>query len=233
MKNILILFIIFLLLFPNITFGDYCDKYSGKISECDSALKDFIWRDKKYITQWASIKSIENFPCLQASTEKRVAQIVMDENFKKVDKEMEEVLRNIYESKDFYFGKDAKYSYIDWLSYIFSESKKFLESYNSACELSIWEVQQCFEISVEIANNFLAWSNWYCYKLARFKVYTFWEIAYNWLLLNREQVSRDQKKLYQQWQRTKYEEVLDLIIINLSYIEKIWKSWPSKTRNPL
>ncbi len=236
MKKITILFIILLFFLPNFVFWA-CSKYSAKISECNNALKDFIWRDKAFIKPWASIKSIEDFPCLQAPYEERVAQIIMDENFKKVNKNVEDELKNMYKSKDFYFWKDAKYTYIDWLRYIFSKSNEFLDSYNSACENSILELQSCFNnnpsISVDLAGKFLVWSNRDCYALAKTKTRIFWDIAYNSLLLNKRQISKDQKKLYQQWQRTKYDGVLDLLIINLSYIEKIWKAWPSKTKNTL
>jgi hypothetical protein len=40
-------------------------------------------------------------------------------------------------------------------------------------------------------------------------------VAYNILLLNKEQVARDEKKLYDQEIRTKYDKVIDLMMINL------------------
>jgi len=51
------------------------------------------------------------------------------------------------------------------------------------------------------------------------------------LQLNKAQVSRDQKKLYEQEQRTKYSKLSDLMMINLSYLERIWQKWPSKIKN--
>jgi hypothetical protein len=51
------------------------------------------------------------------------------------------------------------------------------------------------------------------------------------MLLNQDQVASDEKKLYDQEIRTKYDKVLDLMMINIGYIERIRKKWPSKTKN--
>jgi hypothetical protein len=37
--------------------------------------------------------------------------------------------------------------------------------------------------------------------------------------------------LYDQEIRTKYDKVIDLMMINLWYIERVWRKWPSKTKN--
>jgi hypothetical protein len=37
--------------------------------------------------------------------------------------------------------------------------------------------------------------------------------------------------LYDQEIRTKYDKVIDLMMINLWYLERIRKKWPSKTKN--
>ncbi|MDR0772395.1 MAG: hypothetical protein LBF15_05210 [Candidatus Peribacteria bacterium] len=56
-------------------------------------------------------------------------------------------------------------------------------------------------------------------------------MAYNIMLLNQNQVANDEKKLYDQEIRTKYDKVLDLMMINIGYVERIRKKWPSKTKN--
>jgi hypothetical protein len=43
----------------------------------------------------------------------------------------------------------------------------------------------------------------------------FKDVAYNMLMLNMQQVARDDKKLYDQEIRTKYDKVIDLMMINL------------------
>jgi len=67
--------------------------------------------------------------------------------------------------------------------------------------------------------------------LTKVKVEIFNSVAFNVLQLNKAQVSRDQKKLYEQEQRTKYSKLSDLMMINLSYLERIWQKWPSKIKN--
>ena len=58
-------------------------------------------------------------------------------------------------------------------------------------------------------------------------------VAFNIMQLNKAQVSKDQKKLYDHEQRTKYNKLLDIMMINVWYIERIWQKWPSKIKNPL
>gem|GEM_PF-5854096 len=40
-------------------------------------------------------------------------------------------------------------------------------------------------------------------------------VAFNIMQLNKAQVSKDQKKLYDQEQRTKYNKLLDIMMINV------------------
>jgi hypothetical protein len=47
------------------------------------------------------------------------------------------------------------------------------------------------------------------------KIAIFREVAYNMLVLNQQQVAKDEKKLYDQDIRTKYDRVIDLMMINL------------------
>jgi hypothetical protein len=45
------------------------------------------------------------------------------------------------------------------------------------------------------------------------------------------QIRKDDKKEYFQERRSAYDKVLDLIMVNLGYIERIWKKWPSKIKD--
>jgi hypothetical protein len=51
------------------------------------------------------------------------------------------------------------------------------------------------------------------------------------LMLNKQQIKADDKKIYDQWQRKNYDKLLDLMMINIWYIERIWQKWPSKIQN--
>ena len=69
--------------------------------------------------------------------------------------------------------------------------------------------------------------------LAKVKTDIFLEIAYNWLLLNRQQVTRDQQKEYIQNQRENFWDVLEAMRVNQAYIERLNKKWTSKTKHTL
>lgn len=238
-------FLIFFFIFFHLIFqvdASNC-KFIWKINECNSALKSYIWRDNSFIEKWTSIRSIEDFICLQDTPENRVFQIALDENFRKIDDEMDKYLDSLTNSKNFYFWKEAQFSYFDWINHIWEKSRYFKNLYNAACVQSIVDAASCIEndlytvpeerpsISVESAKQYLNWSSWDCYNLANVKVEIFNNVAFNVLQLNKVQVFRDQKKLYEQEQRTKYSKLSDLMMINLSYLERIWMKWPSKIKN--
>lgn len=217
-------------------------KISWKIEQCTSALKDYVKKDGSWISPWTSLRSIEDFVCLQDTPEKRAFQIAMWENFSQIDDEMDKYLEDLSTSKNFYFWKDAQYSYLDWINHIWNKHYYFKEKYYSACVSSIGDVIECIKnpayLPEEVhfvtefeASEYLENSNWNCYKLTDTKLEIFKEVAYNILLLNKEQVARDEKKLYDQEIRTKYDKVIDLMMINLWYIERVWRKWPSKTKN--
>jgi hypothetical protein len=49
--------------------------------------------------------------------------------------------------------------------------------------------------------------------------------------LNKLQVSKDEKKLYVQEERMKYDTLLTKFMVNIGYVERIWAKWPSKIKN--
>jgi hypothetical protein len=52
-------------------------------------------------------------------------------------------------------------------------------------------------------------------------------------MLNKQQIKTDEKKIYDQLGRKNYNLLLDIMMINLSYLERIWKKWPVKLANPI
>lgn len=246
MKKIIILISLFIYFWFTLTSANSC-KYEWKINECNSALKSFQYKDGSFMTPWASVKSIDSFICIQDSYEKIVLQIAMDENFKKVDEDMDKYLSSLSEQKNLYFWKDATYTYYDWINHIWKKSEYFKIKYSEACAETFVEATSCVKneayknkedqnsISVKSALEYLDTktkdSNGDCYWLSDVKVEIFNSVAYNTLLLNKQQVLRDEKKLFEQEWRTKYNKLLDLMMINLWYMERIWQKWPSKTKN--
>jgi len=69
-------------------------------------------------------------------------------------------------------------------------------------------------------------------SLAISKLYIYKEVAVDIMKFNKQEIREDDRKTHMQTQRKKYDEVLDLFRLNLSYMERIWKMWVSKTKSP-
>lgn len=224
-----------------------CDKpnlsITSKIAMCNDAVKPYV--KNNIISKWSSIRSIEDFVCLQDVPESRVFQIILDWEFTEIDCEVEEYYQNLANSKNLYFWKWAKLTYFDWINAIWEKSRYFNDLYSKACIDTVskastyvknWlytlESQQP-SISIEESKEYLKWWNWDCEKLTKVKIEIFNNISFNILQLNKSQVSKDQKKLFDQEQRTKYSKLSDIMMINLWYVERIWQKWPSKIKNAL
>ena len=241
-KVLAILILVFLPINSLVANAASC-KHSWKIEQCNSELKAYLKKDWTFVTPWASLKHVEEFVCLQDLPEVRVFQIAMEENFKVIDEEMDKYLSNLATSKDLYFWKWSWYTYFDWLTHIWEKTWYYKWKLYEMCSISMKEAWECVEnmayslpeerpsLSVLEARQFVEWGWWDCFKLSDIKVEIFNQVAYNMMLLNKQQVSRDEKKLYDQQLRTKYDRVVDLMMINLWYLERIWKKWPEKLRN--
>jgi hypothetical protein len=227
------LFLILLFAFFYTNIADSC-KYTSEINSCKSAVSKMSNSKSSTIISWSSLKDFDDFVCLQDNYENIVIQIAIDLNFRKIDDEMDLYLDHLSRDKNLYFWVDSQYTYFDAVNNIERESKKFRNKYIQACSLSLSEAASCIEwnsISILNAKEFIQWSKWDCYNLVNKKISIFDNVSYNILLLNQQQVARDQKKLYDQELRTKYSKIIDIMMINLWYIERLWMKWPSKTKN--
>lgn len=228
-------FIIFILFVNNVSAWDFdispnCS-YAGEIQSCVEANKNWTQR------------SIENPICINSKNKVEIAwQIILDKEFQTQDKKIENYLNSLEENKDYYFWKNAKESYLKAIddieakfSFIWEYWKYYLDLCNPSKPNSILvQTMDCF--SGEIANSeakkyFLEDTN--CIALAQTKLEIYKQVAYDILKLNKNQVRKDEIKKYTKSQRTKYDKLLDIIMINIGYIERLWKKWPSKTKNPL
>lgn len=219
-------------------------KYQAQIDQCSEALDwyntSIDWA-VSFITSGESIKTIDEFICLQAPAEERILQIVLDNNFKKVDAEVDAYLASLDSQKDKYFGQDSDKTYLDWVNEISKKSEEFKNKYHAACQTTYNEALSCIwtedsgNISIAQASKYLNNqtnnSSWECYSLANVKIEIFNNVSFNILLLNKQQVLKDEKKLYEQETRTKYDWLLDLMIVNMGYMERIWQKWTVKVKN--
>jgi hypothetical protein len=52
------------------------------------------------------------------------------------------------------------------------------------------------------------------------------------MILNKKQTMLDDKKRYDIEQRKDYNRLLDIMNVNISYMERIWQKWTKKLSNP-
>lgn len=186
-------------------------------------------------------RSIEDFVCLSSNSDVEImSQIILDKQFKKFDKELDTYLKQLEDNKTKYFGKSASNTFLEAIDEIESKlgvynddslGKKYYDSCKAGNELSIVaQTVECFWWSVpsEWVQQYFLESD--CKKLALTKLEINKQVAYDILKLNKNQVKKDERKLYVQEQRNRYDKLLELIMVNIWYMERIWKKWPSKTK---
>lgn len=230
-RNFFFITIIFIFCFFNIVsvFAISC-KYTWEIDKCMKA--QYTWNQK----------SIEDFVCINSDDRWKITyQIILDKEFKKIDKKMDKYLENLEKNKNIYFWVWAQKNYIDWINDIHDMWDKFRDQYLNLCTSSILESAiSCSEGNtnddkkVEIANAIGYfkddWTS--CSKLVNKKISIYEDVAFWVLMLNKQQIKADEKKTYDQWERSNYDHLLDIMMINIWYIERIWQKVPSLLANP-
>jgi len=157
-----------------------------------------------------------------------------DKNFKEIDREVENYLFNLNNSKNHCFWREKKQNFIDCINDIEKNFEEYSNDYQESCNLilsSTIENSLNQSISAVDAQKFIdtRWKN-LCTRLYEFKIRNFKLVAYDILKNNKFSILRDENKLFRQDQRNKYSSILDLFRVNLWYIERLWKKWPSKTK---
>lgn len=202
--------------------------YISEYNQCKSAIK-----------KWTS-RTIEDFICVNSrSNEEIMLQIILDKEFKKIDKKIESSISLLEQNKDYYFWANSKKSFLTEIDALESEYslywkywKQYLELCNpynkkSILAQTIW----CFwnEMSQYRTSDYFDEQN--CQRLVQTKLEVYKQVSYDILKLNKSEVLNNSTTLVTQDQRTKYDSIIDLFMINLWYLERIWKKWPSKTKN--
>lgn len=197
----------------------------------------YSWKIEECVNNQETHRSIEDFVCIQWSKERIVYQIVLDEKFKELDEEIEVFLDNLYRSKNYYFWPSKIQDFTVWVDLIEKllwDHWEYATRYNAIC--STWEdwivpeVIECLWWTTSNINvkDFLEWSQ--CVSMYKTKLNLYKDIAYNILKENKQNILRDNHKYFTQSQRKSYDKLIDLVRINIWYIERLWKKWPSKTR---
>lgn len=222
------LFILFLLFFwfINFSYSDSCE-YKNKINKCID-----------YNTKWKT-REIDDFVCRVWTKEQVMFQVILDLEFQKIDEKMDEYVDSLEKEKNRYYSKNL--TYIDWINDINKNKEFFRKQYLYLCwnisdDTIKWKALICsdeLKLSIDNIQDFFSnqWSD--CRKLVDMKMKIFDDVSYWLLMLNKLQINSDDKKKYDQWQRKNYDKLLDIMMINLWYIERIWQKIPSLVANPL
>jgi hypothetical protein len=216
--------IIFSLFFSTSVFANWCS-YKSQIDQCNTANKN-----------WTT-KSIEDFVCITGTNEQVAYQVILDWEFKKLDKQMDKFIEDLEEYKNVYFWRNRQKTYIDWINDIHSKRDYFYKEYKKLCWINIIEqsiaCMNDWRTSIQNAKQFFS-NKWTpCEELINKKLEIYDDIAFSVLMFNKQQIKEDDKKTYDQWQRRNYNKLIDIMMINLWYLERIWQKWPSKLANPL
>lgn len=180
-------------------------------------------------SEWDKNSSIED-----------IFQESVNKNFKPIDKSIEIFLNNLNTDKSYCFWKDRKKRFtqcVDDIEKMFSINGQYTiweGGYTNACAKSLAETiekQEKKSISLLEAGTILDKKNiWTCTNLYKFKLSMYKSVAYDILKRNKYEILKDEHKLFTQKNRTKYDKIVELIRINLWYLERLWKKWNSKTK---
>lgn len=222
MKLSILLLFTFSLFSINFVYSEWCT-YESQIKEC--IIANANW----------SVKSIEDFVCIMWNKEDIAFQVTLDMEFKELDKEMDDYVDQLEENKTKYFWISREKTFIDWINDLHYKRNYFYKWFKDKCWRNLIDkVASCTEsksVSTKKSKKFFIESD--CMLLVNKKLNIFEDVTNSILLLNKLQVKTDEKKVYDKWQRDNYNKLLDIMNINIWYIERIWKKTPSITWNPL
>ena len=202
-------------------------KYASEIQMC---IKE---------NEWWNPLSIEEFVCISSKNKEEIAyQVVLDKMFKEIDDEIEDYLIQLEEDKDYCFGKHAQKTYIECINDVYSKFNEIWEYHERYKELCNWKILEetmkflWWKTSIAIWQDFINRNKGVCLSLVKTKLSINKYIAINILKLNKYQIRKDERKKYFQKERKKYDNLLDNIMVNLGFLERIWQKTSSFTRNP-
>lgn len=226
MKKIILFIFFFSFFIP--AFADTKCAYTSELNQCKAANKNWTTR------------SITDFICISSKKDYQIlSQIILDKEFKKIDKKVEAEIATLEKNKDYYFWSKAKKDYISWIDDVESmywPNGKYWKQYLSLCvpanKNSIFsQTLSCIwdSTTAEESKNYLDY--WTCKQLALTKLEIYKQVSIDIFKINKAKVLSDSTTLVSQDQRGKYDNIVDLFMYNLWYLERIWKKWTSKTKD--
>ena len=189
-----------------------------------------------------------DYLCTSSENDEEILyNIILDKKFGVVDKKIDDYISWLAASKNYYFWAEKRSSFFQWVDIIglkFGRFWEYWQEYNAICDVSqpngiLSETLACLDAedgddnvtrtSLENATTFFEWSS--CIQLAERNLSIHELVAYDLMKVNKAAIRRDNRTIFMQVQRDKYENLLNLMRVNDWYLERIWKKWPSKTRD--
>jgi len=187
-------------------------------------------------TWWGNPRSIEEFICLQSQNQAKVLdQIILDEKFKEIDDKVEELLANYREDKE--SAATDMLQNIDDITKMLATQWVFYREFMELC--NGWLLAERVSCTENIANTEAAlrirgWSeNASCRALVQTKLDIYKQVAIDIQKINKSEVHRDDRQEYEQEQRWKYGELLQIMLDIIGFLERLYNWLTHYTRNPL
>ncbi len=220
----------FLLVRGNFTFATQNTScpYQSEIDQCIEENKNWDPR------------SIEDFVCLQSANTAEIAyQIVMDKKYKDIDKKAQEEVENIENNCEKWYGENQSEDELtvpDKITSIYWNNGKYWEKYNELLDPDKKDGILATTIGcLGGSSPDMEASDFFSPALAKGmfeqELDIFQDTSYDALKLCKEKVRQDERKKMTQESRDRYDGIGDLFQSVLWYMERIWKKWPSKTKD--
>lgn len=205
------------------------EEYKTKIEECIEAIWD-----------WKNIKEFA-CPTTSISNDFVVMQVIMDQEFRKIDVEVDKYLSWIEKWKENFNTENVNLTVLEEGDFIFDVFWKwwyYWKKYNEVCSSTAENSasKQSLECISWIKPESLVfftqkdiWKNSPCLDLAEFKLQNYEKVALHMLWIAKKQLSWDEFQWYKKEQKKKYEEVSKKITINLRLIDNLKNKWNDVT----
>lgn len=204
--------------------------YQGKIDQCVQANLDGTARSIDPETEFLCVTSL--------SHEEITYNIILDDKFKEIDTEIEQYLHTLEDEKDIYFWPNRQATSFDALNAFerkFAVYGEYWTRYRDFCDPAqpnsiAQEVLACQGDATSYAQVATYFPASLCMMLVEDKLAIYHQVAINILKLNKGAVQQNEKKKYEIQEQTKYDELMDQVNYNRSYIERVWQGWPAKVK---
>ena len=169
-------------------------------------------------------RSIKEFVCIQSRDNSAVLdQIILDANFKYIDDEIEIYLESLANDKEIVMYEPSRI--VNEITKNLAPEGYYHKQYKQLCQWGL--LSERLSCTPEISNTDAALrikdgtQETQCLALVENKLNIYMQVAYDTVKLNKNEVLLDTKQLFEQAERTKYDELLSLMLQIVWYLERL------------